>query len=57
MQVVVYTFPDQKCLQHAITVIAHSFLACILVDPGHPDGLAVQHPALTYLNSLLFQMN
>jgi len=32
MQVVVFIFQDQKCLQHAITVIAPSFLACNLVD-------------------------
>jgi len=33
------------------------FLACILVDPGRPGSLAVQHPALTYLSSLTFQVN
>jgi len=32
MQVVVFIFQDQKCLQHAITVIAPSLLACNLAD-------------------------
>jgi len=49
MQVVVFIFQDQKCLQHAITVTAPSFLACNLVDPGDPGGLAVRHPALSCL--------
>ena len=39
IQAVVNVFQDRKCIQHAITVIAHSFLAYISTDLG---DLAVQ---------------